>query len=180
MEKVVLVDKDNNPIGAAEKNGIHTDATPLHRGFSVFLFNSKKQILVTRRSSSKRTFPGIWSNTVCGHPAPDELVVEAAKRRLKDELGLYVLDVKEVAPYRYRFADENGIVENEICPVLVARSDAYPSPNPNEIVEWKWMPWSIFLQELKEDPGKYSPWSREEAQLIENVFKQKPWKTFFV
>ena len=97
----------------------------------------------------------MWTNTVCGHPAPRESVVEAAKRRLNDELGLMNEDVRnlrEVAPYRYRFADANGIVENEICPILVAYADAEPQPNSNEIDAWKWIAWEAFLEDIKRIP----------------------------
>ena len=87
MELVVLVDKNNKEIGTASKDTVHTVSTPLHRGFSLFLFNSRNEILLTKRSKSKKTFPGVWTNTVCGHlPAGER--VEAAKRRLNDELGL--------------------------------------------------------------------------------------------
>ena len=88
MELVVLVDEQNNEIGTAPKETVHTDHTPLHRGFSLFVFNTKGDVLVTKRAVSKKTFSGVWTNTVCGHPGPGEDIVEAVKRRLKDELGL--------------------------------------------------------------------------------------------
>lgn len=165
-ELVVLVDEENHQIGTAPKATVHTTDTPLHRAFSLFLFNSKKQLLVTQRAKSKKTFPGVWTNTVCGHPAPGELSVDAAKRRLKDELGIENCELKEVAPYRYRFADANGIVENEVCPVLVGYADIDPKPNPEEIDAWRWMDWQEFLADIAAHPEVYSPWSREEALLI--------------
>ncbi len=165
MELVVLVDEQNKEIGTAPKDTVHTKDTPLHRGFSLFLFNSKNEILLTRRARTKKTFPGVWTNTVCGHPALGESVVDAGKRRLKDELGIDG-DVSEVAPYRYRFADGNGIVENEICPILIGHADVDPIPNPSEIEEWKWMDWKNFLKEIDSNPQKYSPWSIEEAQIL--------------
>lgn len=165
-EFVVLVDEENKEIGTAPKDTVHTANTPLHRGFSLFLFNSKNELLVTRRASTKKTFPGVWTNTVCGHPGPDEAVADAAKRRLKDELGIVGVDVNEVAPYRYRFSDIHGMVENEICPVLVGISDMQPTPNPSEVSEWKWMAWEDFLNDIEVNPQQYSPWSREEAALV--------------
>lgn len=169
MENVVLVDEQNNQIGAADKATVHSTITPLHRGFSVFIFNSKKELLITQRALTKRTFPGVWSNTVCGHPLPDEAVETAAMRRLKDELGLDITNVKVVAPYRYRFADNNGIVENEICPILIGYTDHNPTPNAQEIANWRWIKWEDFLKEIEINPNPYSPWSREEAQRI-NAF----------
>ncbi len=168
-ESVVLVDEDNNELGAAPKDTVHTTDTPLHRGFSLFLFNSKNELLLTKRSSKKKTFPGVWTNTVCGHPAPGESVVEAALRRLNQELGIRnqeVRGMKEIAPYRYRFSDSNGIIENEICPILVAYSDADPKQDPEEIEGWRWIRWEEFLSEIKSNPQPYSPWCKEEAALI--------------
>lgn len=168
-ELVVLVDEQNNEIGTAAKDTVHTSSTPLHRGLSLFLFNAKNELLLTKRSLKKKTFPGVWTNTVCGHPAPQESAVGAAVRRLNDELGLKTYDVRDlkvVAPYRYRFADKNGIVENEICPILVAYSDADPHPDQKEIEGWRWIRWEDFLMDLKKNPAVYSPWSREEAALI--------------
>ncbi|MBI5465568.1 isopentenyl-diphosphate Delta-isomerase, partial [Candidatus Gottesmanbacteria bacterium] len=88
MELVVLVDEENRQIGTADKDGIHTQSTPLHRGFSLFLFNSKNELLLTQRALNKQTFPGVWTNTVCGHPGPGESNVDAARRRLYKELGI--------------------------------------------------------------------------------------------
>lgn len=167
MELIVLVDEHNNPLGTADKETVHTTNTPLHRAFSLFVFNSKKQLLLTRRAETKKTFPGVWTNTVCGHLAPDEIPVDAAKRRLKEELGIEGVEVKEVAPYRYRFADKNGIVENEICPILVGQFDGDPTPHPSEVDDWKWMDWQEFLQEINTNPDPYSPWSREEALILQ-------------
>lgn len=168
-EVVILVDEQNNQIGTAAKESVHTTNTPLHRGFSCFLFNAKNELLLTKRAASKKTFPGVWTNTVCGHPGPGEGAIEAAKRRLNQELGImnYELrEIQEVAPYRYRFADKNGVVENEICPILVGYCDTDPTPDKAEVDEWKWMRWEEFLEDIKKNPAVYSPWSREEAALI--------------
>lgn len=169
MEQVVLVDEDNTPIGTADKRSVHTENTPLHRGFSLFLFNSRGQVLITQRAWSKKTFPGVWTNAVCGHPEPGESAIDAAKRRLTDELGIQSNDVKnlrEIAPYRYRFADANGIIENEICPVLVGFYEGDPDPDPDEAAGWQWIRWKSFLQNADADAPAYSPWSIEEAKII--------------
>lgn len=169
MELVILVDEKNNQIGTAPKDTVHTKDTPLHRGFSLFLFNAKNELLLTRRALTKKTFPGVWTNTVCGHPAPKESVVEASRCRLADELGIVSQDIVEVAPYQYRFSDQNGIVENEICPILVGHADIDPTPNPNEVEEWKWMPWKEFLDAAQTNPKNFSPWSVEEARILLKV-----------
>ncbi len=132
----------------------------------MFLFNSKRQLLITRRAHTKKTFPGVWTNSVCGHPGPDEDIVSAAKRRLKDELGIDGIDVHEVSPYRYTCSDIHGIVENEICPILVANADVKPKINSKEVADWKWINWDDFLKETMQNPTSYSPWSIEEASII--------------
>lgn len=170
MEFVVLVDEENRQIGTADKNTVHTQKTPLHRGFSLFLFNSKNELLLTQRSFAKQTFPGIWTNTVCGHPKSRESNIEATRRRLKEELGIKKLvKIEEVAPYRYKFTDQNGILENEICPIFVAYADISPVPNPQEIASWKWIKWEEFLEEIKEKPKNYSPWCVEEAKILSKM-----------
>lgn len=170
MEFVVLVDEYNKEIGTALKETVHTDHTPLHRGFSLFIFNRNHELLVTRRADTKKTFPGVWTNTVCGHPGPKEDVVDAASRRLKDELGFISHDIKVVAPYRYTFADIHGIMENEICPILVGHADGDPKPHVGEVADWKWMPWQEFLVETENIPDKYSPWCIEEAAILRQTY----------
>lgn len=169
MELVVLVDEQNVVLGTQPKDDVHTKSTPLHRGFSLFLFNSKRQVLLTKRAESKKTFPGVWTNSVCGHPALEETPVDAAKRRLRDELRLKDIKIKEVAPYRYTYADKNGIVENEICPILVAFTDQEPAINLKEVSDWKWVSWETFLEEIKVNPDAYSPWSRDEAIILNSL-----------
>lgn len=172
-ELVVLVDEQNNVVGTAPKETVHTKNTPLHRAFSLFLFNFKKEVLLTKRAEDKKTFPGVWTNAVCGHPGSGESEVDAAKRRLKDELGISGSDLKSpqgltlVSDYRYRFTDKNGIVENEICPIIVGYTDENSKPNPNEVADWKWMDWKKFLEEIKKTPNPYSPWCIEEAFILQ-------------
>jgi len=172
QEHVILVDEQNNVLGTADKSTVHTTDTPLHRAFSCFVFNVKGQLLLTQRAKSKKTFPGIWTNTVCGHPALDEKEEDAARRRLKQELGIDVENIVFVAPYRYKFADSNGTVENEICPIYVAHSDMDPQHNPDEIEAWRWMDWNEFLNDVKVNPTLYSPWCVEEAVLVSTYLLQ--------
>lgn len=176
-ELVVLVDNNNNPIGTADKDTVHTTDTPLHRAFSLFLFNSKHQVLLTKRAKTKKTFPGVWTNTVCGHLAPEETSVAAATRRLQEELGIDGVTITDFAPYRYRFADRNGIVENEICPIVIGYFDGDPKPNPEEADEWKWMGWDEFLLDIERNPVPYSPWSRQEAEIVRKKLPPKDSET---
>ncbi len=165
-ELVVLVDDNNHPIGFAPKEEIHNNNTPLHRGFSVFLFNPKGQLLLQQRAKHKKTWGGVWSNSCCGHPLPEEENLEAVRRRLNYELGLNEVKLQEVLPhYRYKF-ENNGVWENEICPVFVGFTNEEPTPNPEEVENIKWVNWQDFLAEVKNSPENYSPWAVEEAKLL--------------
>ena len=165
--KVVLVDENNKELGVMDKIKVHTDSTPLHRGLSVFLFNSKNELLLQQRAVSKLTFPGVWSNSCCGHPQPGEKEIEAARRHMESELGIKEADIHLVLPdFRYT-AEMNGIMENELCPVFVAFSDEQITANPKEVESIKWIGWDVFLEQIKSNAGYYSKWSKEEALLLE-------------
>lgn len=166
LDHVVLVDNQNKVLGTAPKLTAHNSNTPLHRGFSVFLFNKKGELLLQQRSKIKKTFPLIWSNSVCGHPMLNESNVDAAKRRLSYELGIDNVEVFEIiSDYRYEVG-MNGIYENEICPVLVCFTDKKPIINKDEVENVRWISWQDFLQEIKQKPGTYSVWCEQEAKLL--------------
>lgn len=164
---VVLVNEKNQPLGKLLKSKVHHSNTPLHRGFSVFLFNKRGELLLQQRSRFKKTWPLVWSNSCCGHPMPGERISLAARRRLNFELGIKKVKLFNVLPkYRYKF-EKDGIVENEICPVLVGfinRSTIIP--NNLEVEAIKWCRWEDFLNEIKSSLSKYSPWCIEEAKLL--------------
>lgn len=168
MEYVVLLDESGNEIGTALKESVHSANTPLHKAFSFFLFNNQNKLLLTKRSWKKKAFAGVWTNTCCGHPALGETYDTAICRRLAEELGLSgVLHIQKVADYRYRFADVNGMVENEICPIFIGRSEVDPVPNTDEVSDWKWIDWQEFLVGLDIPSNNYSPWCVEEARIIQ-------------
>lgn len=159
-EMVVLLEPDGSPAGLAAKATVHQATTPLHLAFSCYLFDPDDRLLMTRRSAAKRTFPGIWTNSVCGHPAPGESVEQAACRRVRDELGLVIGPPRLVLPgFRYRAAMD-GIEEHEWCPVLIARvpQDAALSPDADEVDEIRWTPWADLVDLVDRDPGAVSPW----------------------
>ena len=117
VDLVVLVDDEGREIGTAPKISVHDADTPLHLAFSCHVVNHAGEILVTRRALSKATWPGVWTNSFCGHPRPAEPTVSAVRRRADHELGLTLVDVELVLPdFRYRATDASGIVEHEICP----------------------------------------------------------------
>jgi len=163
---IVLVDKQNKVLGTAPKLATHNANTPLHRAFSLFIFNSKGKLLLQQRSSKKKTWPLIWSNSCCGHPMLNELNADAAKRRAKFELGIEIKSFYEILPNFSYKAELNGIVENEICPVIIAFSDKKPSINKNEVEKIRWIKWDDFLNEINVKPGFYSVWCEQEAKLL--------------
>ncbi|MBI4155967.1 MAG: isopentenyl-diphosphate Delta-isomerase [Candidatus Zambryskibacteria bacterium] len=172
IEEVVLVDEKNNILGTMPKSEVHQKITPLHRGFSLFLFDREEKLLLQQRSRKKKTWPLFWSNSVCGHPGPGESNISAAKRRLSYELGMNTTGIEKVSPYRYKFV-RDGIMENEICPILVGFSNQKPVINPEEVEAVRWIEWSEFLEEIKSKPGFYSDWCEEEAFILEKTARFK-------
>jgi isopentenyl-diphosphate delta-isomerase type 1 len=116
---VELVDERGRAIGQAARATIHHRTTPRHRAFSVYLNDAAGRVLLTRRSLSKITWPGVWSNSCCGHPRPGESDTAAIQRRVREELGVEVMDVEVMLPdFGYTATDPNGLVENEYCPSI--------------------------------------------------------------
>jgi isopentenyl-diphosphate delta-isomerase len=119
-------------------------------------------VLITRRAATKLTFPSVWTNSCCGHPAPGEGLRAAVRRRVRSELGLAVDDLTLVLPgFAYRATAGNGVVENERCPVVRARTTGPPQPDPAEVAVTEWRTWPECV-ELSRHP-EASPWFREQV-----------------
>lgn len=159
VENVVLLDADNRQIGTAPKSEVHTSTTPLHLAFSCHVFAPDGRVLATRRSLAKQAWPGVWTNSVCGHPAPDEPGEDAVRRRAGYELGLELGAVSEVLPdFSYRAEDASGVVENEFCPVYFARSSGEPEPRDSEVAEHRWVEPDDLAAAVAATPWAFSPW----------------------
>ncbi|OGC47493.1 isopentenyl-diphosphate delta-isomerase [candidate division WWE3 bacterium RIFCSPHIGHO2_01_FULL_35_17] len=156
MADVILVDENDTPIGICEKLEAHKKKL-LHRAFSVFIFNDKNELLLQRRAISKYHSGGLWTNTVCSHPAPGEDTISAAHRRLVEEMG-FDTEVKEVFTFSYKHEFDNGITENEFDHVIVGKYNNDPISNPEEVEEWKWATREEVLIDIKENPDKYTYW----------------------
>ena len=170
IEEVVLLDDDLRPCGVLAKSEVHHEHTPLHLAFSVYVFDASGRLLVTRRAVGKQTFPGVWTNTCCGHPGPGEDPAEAVRRRLATELGLTVSELSLVLPdFRYEAVAPDGVRENELCPVFVARADADPVPDPTEVAEWRWVAWTEFCRVAESAPWAVSPWSAEQTPRLRDL-----------
>ncbi|MCV2393024.1 isopentenyl-diphosphate Delta-isomerase [Actinotalea sp. M2MS4P-6] len=160
-ELVVLLDASGVPSGTAAKSEVHTACTPLHLAFSCHVVDEAGNVLVTRRALTKKTWPGVWTNSVCGHPGPGEDTADAVRRRARDELGLELAEISPVLPdFRYRATDASGVVENEVCPVVVARPapGATVRPNPDEVMDHVWVPIEDLLRAIEVAPWALSPW----------------------
>lgn len=167
-ERVVLLDEAGGHVGTARKADVHGSDTPLHLAFSCYLFDDAGRVLLTRRALGKATWPGVWTNSFCGHPAPGEEPRAAVARRLGEELGAVATDLQIVLPaFRYRAVDASGVVENEICPVWTARLTTALSPDPAEIMQHAWVDWDVLVELAHSAPALLSPWSVLQIPLLD-------------
>lgn len=178
-EHVVLVDPDGQAVGTAPKLSVHGPQTPLHLAFSCYVFDGDGRVLLSRRASHKLTWPGVWTNSCCGHPLPGEPLPAAVTRRLEFELGLSVDSLDLLLPgFSYRASMEDGTVEHELCPVYRAIVSAPPRPNPEEVAEVGWLPWERFAEgvlagtvpvprdDMAPEYVPVSPWCRDQVPLL--------------
>lgn len=158
-EHVILVDENDIQIGTMEKMEAHEKAL-LHRAISVFLLNSKGEWLLQRRALNKYHSNGLWTNTCCSHPYPNETSSEAAKRRLKQEMGLET-NLKEIFHFTYKEPLDNKLTEHELDHVFIGTTNVEPIINQEEVVEWKYISYSDLLYDLKNNPENYTVWFRK-------------------
>lgn len=161
IEQVVLLDEEGTPIGTTDKATVHDTDTRLHLAFSCHIFAPDGALLVTRRALEKKTWPGVWTNSFCGHPAPGERIEDAVVRRADRELGATLASLEVALPqFRYRAVDASGIVENEICPVYTATLSSRDAldPRPDEVMDYEWVDAAQTLAAVKATPWAFSPW----------------------
>ena len=170
-EEVVLVDENDREIGTAPKLRAHRDGA-LHRAFSVFLFNSRDEVLLQRRADDKYHSGGLWSNTCCSHPRPGEHTDAAAHRRLEEEMGLEV-PLIPVFAFTYRSAFADGLWEHEYDHVYIGRTDAEPEPDPEEVAGWRWASVEEVASEMESDPDRFTVWFREP---FEEIVARRAWE----
>ena len=156
---IILVDKNDNQIATEEKLKAHKEGK-LHRAFSVFVFNSKKELLLQKRAYDKYHSAGIWANTCCSHPKPGKDLKEEAEARLKEEMGI-TCNLEEKFSFIYKVKFENGLYEHEYDHVFFGRSDEKPKPNKDEASDWKYISLNELEIDIKENPDKYSYWLKE-------------------
>jgi len=156
MEQVILVDEQDQPVGTMEKLEAHEKAV-LHRAFSVFIFNTKGEMLLQQRAFTKYHSGGLWTNACCSHPRAGEETLQAAQRRLKEELG-FEADIHKVFDFIYKAGFDNGLTEHEFDHVFAGRFDGTIAPNPAEVEAIKFMTMEAVNESLQNEPAAYTAW----------------------
>lgn len=167
-DDVVLLAEDGSALGVDSKSAIHHAETPLHLAFSCYIFDADDRLLVTQRALGKPSFPGVVTNSCCGHPLPGEPLERAVRRRALGELGLSVDSLWLVLPeFRYRAVSATGMVENEICPVYAARTaDEELALDPTEVERAEWVPWVEFAESVADGSRVVSTWCTEQVPRL--------------
>lgn len=155
-EMLILVNEQDEPIGSMPKTEVHLKGL-LHRAFSVFLFNSRGEMLLQQRALHKYHSAGLWSNTCCSHPRVDETVEQAVKRRLVEEMGL-TADVQFLYTFKYKATLENGYTEHELDHVYYGVCDAIPLLNQDEVKDWRYVSLDAVKIEMQQHPEKFTAW----------------------
>lgn len=164
-EELILVDADDNEVGFASKGHCHDAEGVLHRAFSVFVFNTRGELLLQQRSDTKRLWPLYWANTCCSHPRRGETMDEATQRRMEQELG-FSCDVEFLYKFEYHAMFKELGSEHELCWVYAGVSDPEVKPNRLEVAATRWVSVAAIEQELDSDPEHFTPWFKLEwAQL---------------
>ena|ERR1700741_303635 len=153
---VILVDKNDNDIGVMEKLQAHQEGL-LHRAFSIFIFNDKEQLLLQKRALDKYHSAGLWTNTCCSHPRPNETIKDAANRRLFEEMGMSC-DLTIKTSFIYKADFENGLTEHELDYVLLGKSSSEPNINSEEVSAYKWQTIGSLKVDIKNRPEEFTSW----------------------
>jgi isopentenyl-diphosphate Delta-isomerase len=156
FSKVVLVDENDQEIGTMEKMQAHEKGL-LHRAFSVFIINNKKEMLLQKRASSKYHSPGLWTNACCSHPGPNQSTLAAANIRLREEMG-FDCPLIEIGSFTYRTEFDNGLIEFEFDHVLLGTYNSEVNPNPTEVDEYKWLSFAEIDSLLKTNNLDFTYW----------------------
>ena len=156
MEHVILVNEQDQQLGIMEKMAAHI-VPRLHRAFSIFIFNSKGELLLQQRALSKYHSPGLWTNTCCSHPRNGETMEQATSRRLMEEMGM-TCEMHEVFTFIYKAPVGLGLIEHEYDHVFFGQSDATPIINTDEVESWKYMSLDDISSDMKAHPEQYTEW----------------------
>jgi isopentenyl-diphosphate Delta-isomerase len=170
IENVILVDTNDTHIGQMEKMEAHLKGE-LHRALSVLVFNNKGEVLLQQRALTKYHTPGLWSNTACSHPRPGEVSLEAATRRLEEEMGFTTV-LNESFDFVYKAHFDNGLIENEFDHVFFGTFDGVPEINPEEANDFKWINLTELMEDMRSRPDEYTVWFRIIIEKMEERFPE--------
>ncbi|WP_297090502.1 isopentenyl-diphosphate Delta-isomerase [uncultured Draconibacterium sp.] len=170
MEKVILVDKNDQVLGEMGKMEAHVKGE-LHRAISVFIVNTKGQWLLQQRAFNKYHSSGLWSNTCCSHPFPSEDSIEAANRRLREEMGM-ATGLKKIFDFTYKEVLENELTEHELDHVFIGQSDETPTPDADEVFAWKYIDFDQLDKEIIQNPDNYTVWFRKIYKRVNEYLNQ--------
>ena len=165
-----LVDKLDNEIGVMEKMEAHEKGL-LHRAFSVFILNSKGELMLQQRALSKYHSGGLWTNTCCSHPRLGETTKQAAHRRMMEEMG-FDCELKELFDFIYKAELDSGLIEHELDHVFVGYYDGNPEINKEEVESWKWMSIEELASHINQQPELYTEWFKIIFDQFVNTTKE--------
>lgn len=164
-EYITLVDGKDQVIGKEEKLAAHVQGKQ-HRAFSILIMNEKHQMLIHKRESNKYHSGGLWTNACCSHPRYKEGLLEAAHRRLKQEMG-FDLTLKELFSFKYKHLFESGLIENEYDHVFLGLYNGETiDPDPIEVEDFHWIDYDLLLKNIKENPNQYTVWFQKILEKI--------------
>ena len=155
-ETVILVNQDDQQIGLMPKLEAHQKAV-LHRAFSVFVLNNKKELMLQQRAYHKYHSPGLWTNTCCSHQREGETNIQAGIRRLQEEMG-FTTSLKEILSFIYKAPFDNGLTEHEYDHVMIGHYEGNPIINSEEVADWKWMAIEDVKRDILHNPDRYTVW----------------------
>ena len=169
-EKVILVDKNDNQVGLMPKLEAHEKGV-LHRAFSIFIFNSKYELLLQKRASSKYHSGGLWTNTCCSHPREGEDTLDAANRRLDEEMGIKV-SLRKVYDFIYKAELDNQLTEHEFDHVFYGVFDKDPILNKDEAEDFKWVDMETLNNDIIKNEDNYTVWFKIAFEYFYNYLKK--------
>ena len=170
MENVILVDEKDNQVGLMPKLEAHQKGL-LHRAFSVFIFNSDYKLLLQKRASSKYHSGGLWTNTCCSHPRDGEDIIDAANRRLDEEMGIKT-SLRKVFDFIYTAELDNNLIENEFDHVLYGVYDIDPIINKDEAEDFKWVDMETLKNDIENNKDQYTVWFKIAFDYFYNYLKK--------
>tara|TARA_R110002096_G_scaffold132768_2_gene283222 strand:+ start:61086 stop:61607 length:522 start_codon:yes stop_codon:yes gene_type:complete len=156
VEKVILVDESDNALGLMEKMEAHEKGL-LHRAFSVFILDDNGDLLLQQRAKSKYHSGGLWTNTCCSHPRDEEKTIDAAHRRLMEEMG-FDCEIEKMFDFVYKAELDQGLTEHELDHLFVGYYNGEPIINPEEVEDWKKMSLNEVEEDIKNQPQYYTEW----------------------